>query len=254
MSTPLVKRILGHPDRDDIISKLVGGESPLVVHEWLKSKYTHASETKFALTVESLKQFQDKHLDMYMHLREDILATIHAPKSIDIQLSERINKNKKYKDKLAELTTHEIDIKKIVSSAVQKLELRIDQMYEMMQDDPANFKIDNTLIQWFNTLLTAIEKANKLINDAPDQVVQHNHTVLIADQQTAVIIDCLRELLKGMDYEQSLRFMDLYNEKIGSVKLPEEHRPIATEIRLAEAKLLNEKAGESDPDPEKNNK
>ncbi len=57
-----------------------------------------------------------------------------------------------------------------------------------------------------------------------------------------------------MDTETSLRFMEIFNEKMGKLKLPTE-KEIQTDQKLAEVKVLNEKINvmlkedeEKDPD------
>ena len=40
MNKPTYKKILEHPDKDEIINKLVIGQSLNDIHDWLKGKYT----------------------------------------------------------------------------------------------------------------------------------------------------------------------------------------------------------------------
>lgn len=243
MSKALVKKILQHPDKDDIISRLVSGEKPVDVAEWLRSKY--GSDIKFALGSGSLKLFQDEHLDVYLQLKEDIL-TVKASQSLDdklstVQLDSRIKNNKKYRERLDELADKEIDIKKVIKLALVNLEARAEQVFDHLQENSKDFKVDHVLIQYFNTLIMAIEKCDKLVNNAPDQVIQHNHTIKLADQQMAIFVDTVRDIIKTFDYEQSLMFTEMFYKRIAVLDAPEEFKPIPVEIRLAEAKLLGEK-------------
>ncbi len=239
MSKLLIKKILDHPDKDAIISRLVTGESAKEVSEWLKSRYINASETKFALSVDFIKTFQDKYLDVYVHIREDILATKSI--NIEVQLDTRIKTNKKYKERLAELAGQEIDIKKTIKMLVAAIEARAEQVFDHLQENDKDFKVDNVLIQYFNTLMTAVEKCNKIVNDSPDQVIQHNHIVQLENQQMAIFVETVKDIIRTFDYEKSLMFVEMYQERIGVLNPPEEFKPVAAEIRLAEVKLLNEK-------------
>ena len=65
MSKAALKKILDHPDKDEIISKLVIGQSSKDVHDWLESKYTNVSEAKFVVSEKSLTSFQSNYLDIY---------------------------------------------------------------------------------------------------------------------------------------------------------------------------------------------
>jgi len=43
MNKNALKKILEHPDKDEIISKLVIGITPKDIHDWLSAKYINAS-------------------------------------------------------------------------------------------------------------------------------------------------------------------------------------------------------------------
>ena len=66
-----LKKIIDHPDKDEIISKLVIGISPKDVHDWLEAKYTNVSETKFVIAEKSIKSFQENYLDIYNLIQEE---------------------------------------------------------------------------------------------------------------------------------------------------------------------------------------
>ena len=58
MNKPAYKKILDHPDRDEIISKLVIGISSNDIHDWLQAKYTNVNEAKFVLSEKLIKSFE----------------------------------------------------------------------------------------------------------------------------------------------------------------------------------------------------
>lgn len=243
MNQASLKKFLQHPDKDYLISKLIEGATPKELYEWLAEKYVSDAEKRFVLSEDLLKTFKDKNLDFYVTIRNDVLATKGSPESeqLDKAVQLSLGRNKKYKERLLELTSQEIDIKQKVKSLVNKIELRAEQVFDQLQEnDPDDFKDDHTLIKWLTLLMESLDKCNKIVNEAPDHIVQHQHTVQITDQQISMIIDTVREILIGIDYEASLLFMERWSEKIGALKAPEEFKPAATEVRLAEAKMLDE--------------
>lgn len=52
--------------------------------------------------------------------------------------------------------------------------------------------------------------------------------------------DVIKEILSQMDLETSLYFMEVFNEKMAKLKAPDKEPGTSSEMRLAEAKLLNE--------------
>ena len=80
-----LKKILDHPDLEEIISKLLIGISSKDIHSWLKSKYTNVSESKFVISEKALTSFQDNYLDLYNHIKNDLLKTQQSNLSLSAQ-------------------------------------------------------------------------------------------------------------------------------------------------------------------------
>jgi len=245
MNKASLKKFWEHPDKDELLAKLIEGVKPKEIYEWLHAKYVSDAEKRFILSEDLLSDFKDDQLDFYLIIRTDALA-LKSNTSIDKAVDVRLSRSKKYREKLLELTEKEVDIKQIVRGLVAKIEIKVEQVFEQIQEnnDPDDFKDDHILIKWLTLLMEAAEKCNKMVNEAPDHVVQHQHTIQIADQQINIIIDTIKDILSKIDYEASLYFIEQYNERIGALKAPEEFKPAQTEVRLAEAKLLSDRVAE----------
>lgn len=243
MNKTSLKKFLEHPDKDELISKLIEGVKPKELHDWLQGKYISEAEKRFILSEDLLSEFKDKHLDYYVIFRNDVLATKGQSTAIDKAVSTSLNRNKKYREKLMEYAGKETNIKDTIRQLVNKIEMRVDQVFEQIQEnnDPDDFKDDHTLIKWMTLLMEATEKVNKIVNEAPDQVVQHQHTIQIADQQITIIIDTIKDILSKIDYEASLYFLEQYHERLGNLTAPEEFKPTSADVRLAEAKMLSDR-------------
>ncbi len=239
-----LNKFIQHPDKDELISKLIEGTSPKELHEWLEGKYISNAEKKFVLSESLLAGFKEKHLDFYVTIRNDVLSTkdnnVATANHLDKVVQSSLTKNKAYKEKIVELASKEVDIKNTIRNLVAKIEYRLEQVFDSIQEnnDMDDFKDDNTLIKYLELLMNAAEKMNKIVNDAPDQVIQHQHTIQIADQQIQIILDTIKDILSNIDYDASLYFIEQYTERIGALKAPEEYRPAGTEVRLAEVKML----------------
>jgi hypothetical protein len=243
MSKPSMKRILEHPDKDEFISKLVMGFSPKDVHDWLSSKYTNVSESKFVIAEKSIKSFQDNYLDIYSIIQEDIAKTkLAVNKSTEDQLEFAVNNSQAYKDIMLKTAGQELDIRKTIKSLCVAIETRLAQVFDEIQEDPRNIntRIDRLLIEYTEVLGNILEKYYKFTESPADQVVQHNVTLQVVDQHITVFHDVIKEVLSQMDLETSLYFMEVFNDKMAKLKPPSERAIIPTEVRLAEAKLLNE--------------
>ena len=47
------------------------------IHDWLDTKYCNPGESKFVLSVSSLKDFKKDYLDIYSKIKEDILVSLY---------------------------------------------------------------------------------------------------------------------------------------------------------------------------------
>jgi hypothetical protein len=242
MNKTSLEKILKHPDKDEIISKLIIGISPKTITEWLKGKYTNVDESKFVISEKTIKSFKDNYLDIYKILKEDFDKTKNAlAVNTEDQLMLSVQNNPTYKNKMIELASQEIDIKKMLANMIIAIETRAAQIFDSIQEDPRNInsRNDRVLREWFDTLGANLERFHKLVNGVPDQIIQHNITLQAVDQHIAVFHDVIRDVLSKMDLESSMYFMELFNERMSKLKQPDTNN-MSTEERLVEAKILNE--------------
>ncbi len=234
-----IQKITEHPDFQELIAKLGIGTDPSEIHEWLKAKYGSVGEKSLVISEKNIKLFKNNYFNFYQKIREDVLLMKQNEMVSDSQLKGIVQGDASYKQKLAELVDKEIDIKKTIQQLVVSIQHRASQVFDSIQEDPSNIKMDRTLIEWFNLLMNALEKANKIVNEAPDQVIQHNVTVQHIEQNISVFADVVKEILSKLDYDTSMMFLDLYNEKMSQLREPKEQEQIPTEVRLNDAKILS---------------
>lgn len=243
MNKNALKKILEHPDKDEIISKLVLGFPANDVHDWLKEKYTNVSEAKFVIAEKSIKSFQSNYLDIYSIIQEDLAKTKSAiATSTEDQLELSIKNLPAYRSVMVKTAGEELDIRQIIKNLCLAIETRVAQVFDEIQENPRdiNTKIDRLLIDYAEVLGGILEKYYKFTETPADQVVQHNVTLQVVDQHISVFHDVMKEVLSKMDLETSLYFMEVFSDKMSKLKAPDKEAPPNTEMRLAEAKLLNE--------------
>jgi hypothetical protein len=243
MNKTALSKILKHPDKDEIISKLIIGISVQDIYAWLKSKYTNASEGKFVIAEKSIKSFQDNYLDIYNMINDDLVKTKSAiVMSTEDQLALSVQNNPTYKNKMLELAGKELDVRQIISNLCVAIESRVAQVFDEIQEDPRNINtsVDRLLISYAEVLGNILEKYYKFTEVPVNQTVQHNVTLQVVDQHISVFHDVIKDVLSQMDLETSLYFMEVFNEKMSKLKAPVEKEMLNTDMKLAEVKLLNE--------------
>lgn len=241
---PTYKKILEHPDKDEIISKLVIGQPLADIHDWLQAKYTNVSEAKFVISEKILKSFQDNYLDFYNDIMQD-KANMKAALVVggQDQLELTVKSNPTYYNAMVKLVNNELDLEGTMQRLVTNVETRLSQIFDMVQEDPRNIntKVERLMNDMVETLGGLLDKYYKWQeNRMPDQIVQHNVTLQVVDQHISVFHDVIKEVLSQMDLETSMYFMEVFNEKMSKLKAPTPETGPSQEMKLAEAKLLNE--------------
>jgi hypothetical protein len=237
-------KLLAHPDKDEIISKLVTGIKPKDVAQWLKLKYKKEDQEHLHLSLKLLKDFLEGNLDLYSTLKQDI--EVAKDGKLDRKISDSLKNNKTYQERIAEVANTEVDIRKVMNETGIIIRTRIEQYFDRMQENPANLKPDYGLIKWFELLLNYIEKYDKIINKSPDQIIQHNVTHQVIDNYVVTLQDAIRETLSEIDADAAFLFMEKLNEKLDKLQMPEQVQPVQInqEKRMAEAKILSGKVME----------
>lgn len=244
MNKNSLKKILDHPDKDEIIAKLTLDMSPRDITDWLSEKYTSVSEKKFVIAEKSIKTFKDSYLDVYSLIQEDIMKTKQAiASSTEAELELSIKNNPTYRGKMLELASKEIDIRQMAARLCAAIETRMAQVFDEIEENPRdiNTKIDRLLIDYAEVFGGILEKYYKF-TEAPTeaQFIQNNVTLQFRDQHILVLQEAIREVLSEMDLESSMLFMERISEKMAKLKPTEKEDIPNTDIRLAEVKLLNE--------------
>lgn len=233
--------IVDHPDYEEIVTKIVSGVSIKDISQWLKVKYNDKEQRHLALSAKLLQDFADKHVDLENQLKRDILAKKTGEMTlVDNKIATSLQNNKTYQERLVELAGAEVDLKKLITELVLTCKSRMEQVFDKIQDNPTNTKTDYVLLKYFEVLFIAMEKFDKIVNNAPDQVIQHNVTIQAVEQHTAIFQEAIRETLSLIDAESALLFMEVFTDKIRTMKAPAQAFAPSVEDRMGEAKLLRD--------------
>jgi hypothetical protein len=242
MSEQNFDKLIEHPKAEEIISKLVTGIRPKDVADWLKLEFPNKDQVHLRLGSTYLKDFLDQNLNLYDTLKKDIASVKSG--DADKKISPSLRNNKTYQERLTEMAGTEIDIKKLMVNTGILIQSRLEQFYDKIQQNPENIKPDHALIKYFELMLNFADRYNKIVNESPDQIIQHNVTVQVMDQYVAVMQETIRETLSEVDPDAAFLFMEKFNEKLPNIQLPEMAQPkksISTQDRLLEAQILTGK-------------
>ena len=92
-------------------------------------------------------------------------------------------------------------------------------------------------------LLNALDKCDKVVNERPDHIVQHNVTVQMVENQTAIFQEAIRETMAEVDPEIAFLFMEKLSLKMKNLQEPSPLNSLNNNKdqnkQLKEAQILN---------------
>ncbi len=242
MSAATVKKLLAHPDKDEIISKLLSGFAAKDVAEWLKSKY---STPDMLISASALKAFADEQMNLYeafdAHYKQVQSAVKKSDEQALAELSLDVKKSAKYKERLIELADNKLDTKRMIERAVLALEEHVGNIWDMIQEDPNNtLRHTKALTEAFDKFGSWIDRHAKLVEAKPDQVIQHNVSIEHIDKQADIFQEAIKEALSEFDTDVSLRFVQSLNEKLKALKYKAALSTNNEALSVEEARILTE--------------
>lgn len=220
MSVETVKKIINHAEKDKIIGKLINGESPKDITEYLKLKFPDPEQAHLRLSQGSLSEFRDKYLTQYDTL-DQILQDENA-KEIDKKVYKSLVECKEWRDYQLKEAEAEVDLKKKILETLLRTEARAEQVFDSIQQNPGkvNGKTDYVLVKYLELVGNLIDKADRIVNEKPDQVVQHNVSVQMIEQHSYAFQEAIRNALIKLDPDLASVVMDAITEELSKLQEP----------------------------------
>lgn len=238
------EKVYLHPDREEIVSKLLMDVDVKEIAEWLNAKYDDVESKDFQLPVRVIADFKKNNLDFYQVMKADLAAIKQNKEDPQAAITASLNNNSAYKQALTNYTNSEVDVRKLIHGIAAAAQLRTEQVFNELQSDPSNFKFDRVLVEWFTVLKDIAKECGAMENAATigNVNIQNNINIQVLESHSNIISDIIREILSMLDYDASIRFMEMFNERMTAFKKSSEATtPIPVENRLVEAKILSEK-------------
>lgn len=241
--------IKDHPDSKEIISKLLSGTSPKDVSQWLKVKYPEKKQSHLRLTKKLLQEFtESQYTSYYEQFQEDLadLTQSGSGEKKDKELSYALTHIKPYRERMQELADKQLNTLDTVEKNMGIVLTRVEQMYDLIQNDPENAKLDNTLIRYMQLVKDGMETIERMKVNSVDNLAHHNFTMQALQENINVMQDAIREALSELDPQLASLVMDKLYQKLNELEpakalTPDEQ---AREAQKFEGKVLS--ASESD--------
>jgi len=242
-------KLLQHPECERLVNKLGSGDTPKEVCAYLKHKYPGPDENHLRLSASMLEKFH-KSFGSTSDFMEKVIRDEKAG-SLDKDIAKSLLNNKGWKERLANVMDEKVDVEKKLVEQMTMMEVRQEQIFDKIQDNPGNTKLDFVLSKYFELNMMVIEKIDKVINKSPDQRIEHTYTVQMVEQQSVALQEAIKKVIGRLDPEIASLFMDMLGEEMSKLQSPSEvpaqsFNKTREDVAKLEAKAdkLDEKIGE----------
>lgn len=206
-------KVLRHPDKEDIIRRLLDGESVKEVERWLRSK--HPKSKRLQVSYMTLQKFRSEHLN----LKGDVLDDIKNRRSeVDKESKEAevrsiVLSSSSYQQKIEEIATSELDVTKRLLEMDSLVTSRIEYYFNILSQG-GTIREDKIFLEYINTLKSLMQDWKKYIEGFADKKIEHNINLNIIDEQARVIKEAVYEVLQEMQPELIPVFVDKMDIKM----------------------------------------
>ena len=212
------KKVLRHPDKEEIIERLSSGESVKSVEAWIRKKYEN--KPNYHISYLTLQKFRTDNLNLKGSVLEDIKTKREQSEgqALKEEFVAIVANSDAYQKKLDEIVGANIDVSRRLLEMEKLISARIEVYFNAIQSGKSlnNFN-DKMFIEYIKTLREIMQDWKKFVEGVADKKVEHNVSVKVVDTQSPVIKQAILDTLKEMDPQMTLIFIDKLTKRLASI-------------------------------------
>lgn len=210
------KKVLNHPDKEDIIAKLLEGDSVKQVDNWLKEKYPRTR--RLHVSYMTLQKFRKEHLNLKGEVLDDIK---NKRNEVDREASEVeakmiIQASSSYRKKIDEIATTELDVAKRLIEMDSLISSRLEYYFDLLQQG-GTIREDKVFIEYINTMKGLMQDWKKYIEGVADKKIEHNININVVNEQARILKETVLEVLREMNPDLITVFVSSLERKMRSI-------------------------------------
>lgn len=208
-------KIMNHPDKDEIVQRLIGGDSVRLIASWLKNKYPNSSRNQISYI--SLQSFRKN----FLHMEADALKEIQKQRK-DMQLQRRQDLQQEAVHKTA---AYQVGLANYVQDSIIDYNQEILGLIEDCKDGIRGLKDMNTnkgshlnhqaITAYIARLQGVVELHHKMVKDqekkAGSRLADDYDTL---SKKLEIIVSSVKEAFNQTNPEALPVFLQLVKEKM----------------------------------------
>jgi len=211
------KKILKHPDKEEIIEMLNNGESVRGVEAKLKEKYPN--NKGLWLSSVTLQKFRKDHLQLEGRVLKDIQEAGRVQKQMveEQDRQKQLEASDAYNRKLNEIVDSKLDVARKILELDKIIETRMEYWFNAVASgEESASKGDKELRQFMDRQMNLLAQYKKFVEGLADKTIDHNVNITVFNDQIAVIRDVIRECIADFEPERAMLFLEKLNEKMAN--------------------------------------
>ena len=207
------KKILNHPDKEELIKKLLEGDSVKQVESWLKDKYPRTR--RLHVSYMTLQKFRGEHLNLKGEVLDDIKNRRTEVDKVATEAEARmiVKASSSYQQKIDEIATSELDVAKRLLELDSLINSRIEYYYNLLQEG-GSLREDKIFIEYINTMKTLMQDWKKYIEGVADKKIEHNINISVVNEQARVLKEAVLDVLQELNPDLISVFVDRLDIKM----------------------------------------
>ena len=235
-------KILNHPDREEIIQKLVSGISPNKVNDWLNEKYSKEEDKHLRITVKAISDFRTRYLnltrDAVRLLKKErqkkelglphnanagsfLERTGETEEEHELRVKETLLQSPTYREKLKNITEAALDGPRLIKELVSLIQARLEVYFNAVASGTTvgdTLKADKQFAEYVSLMKDLVKDAKKIEDDYTAQPESGQVQLNVVHEQVGLIRDTVKDLLNEFDPTLALEFMDRLNRRMATLK------------------------------------
>jgi hypothetical protein len=264
-------KILNHPDREEIIQKLVSGLSPNKVNDWLNEKYSKEEDKHNRITVKAISDFRTRYLNLNREavriLKKErqkkelglphnanagsfLERTEETEEEHELRVKETLLQSPTYREKLKEISEATLDGPRMIKELVALIQSRLEVYFNEIASGSTignTIKADKQFAEYVGLMKDLVKDAKKIEDEYNTQPDAGQVQLNVVHEQIGLIRDTVKDLLNEFAPELALEFMDRLNRKLTTLKYEPPNAPdILEHVAKLEQKIKEMKADDGD--------
>jgi hypothetical protein len=206
------KKVLNHPDKEDMIKRLLGGDSVKEVERWLKEKYPRSK--RLHVSYMTLQKFRGEHLN----LKGDVLGDIKNRRTeldkdaIEAETRMVIQSSSAYQQKIEEIAEGKLDVSKRLLEMDSLINSRLEFYYNLLEKG-GSLREDKIFIEYINTMKGLMQDWKKYVEGVADKRIEHNININVVSEQARILKETVIDVLGEMSPELITVFVERLDKK-----------------------------------------